>query len=407
MSDEWIYQHDGRVHGPVSLADLRAALQLGLVTPSDLVRRRIVQGWAPADTFPELRTAEHRMQSDDPAAPRTPQAGFTLVELLVVIAIIGLLIGLLLPGVQAAREAGRGTQCSNNMRQLGLALQQCTGAIGHFPVGSSSGSASLYNTRGTTWRLRLFPYLELNEVFDRLDFSAANSFTGTTWHGQPWTAPNTVLDGLVVPQFRCPSNPRDPFEQHAGHYTEASRTFNADYAGIAGAYPDPGDRGSAVCRRSYNGYTCNTGLLVPHEKRTPKDVSDGLSKSAIVGEQSGTVEGNARGSNYLGAWAGARDEWCGFDDKPRPANQIADDGSCNYHHSGVVVVRFRLNSPASTPRSSQYSHENNTILNSSHPGVVSLLFADGSVQLISESIDIDTLRRLSSATDGQHVVLNQ
>ena len=57
MSDEWIYQHDGRVHGPVSLADLRAALQLGLVTPSDLVRRRIVQGWAPADTFPELRGA--------------------------------------------------------------------------------------------------------------------------------------------------------------------------------------------------------------------------------------------------------------------------------------------------------------------------------------------------------------
>jgi len=65
MSDEWIYQHDGRVHGPVSLADLRAALQLGLVTPSDLVRRRIVQGWAPADTFPEL----HAPLPQRPATP--------------------------------------------------------------------------------------------------------------------------------------------------------------------------------------------------------------------------------------------------------------------------------------------------------------------------------------------------
>jgi GYF domain 2 len=68
MSEEWIYQHEGRVHGPVSLTDLRAALELGLVAPSDLVRRRIVQGWAPADTFPELRTTHSRPQEADERA---------------------------------------------------------------------------------------------------------------------------------------------------------------------------------------------------------------------------------------------------------------------------------------------------------------------------------------------------
>lgn len=73
MSDEWIYQHEGRVHGPVSLTDLRAALELGLVAPSDLVRRRIVQGWAPADTFPELWAARpNSRETDERPADRKP-----------------------------------------------------------------------------------------------------------------------------------------------------------------------------------------------------------------------------------------------------------------------------------------------------------------------------------------------
>ena len=72
MSDEWIYQHDGRTYGPVTLTDLRAALQLGLVTPSDLVRRRIVQDWAPAGTYAELRIARATHNSRHADAHNTP-----------------------------------------------------------------------------------------------------------------------------------------------------------------------------------------------------------------------------------------------------------------------------------------------------------------------------------------------
>lgn len=329
---------------------------------------------------------------------------FTLVELLVVIAIIATLIGMMLPGVQSAREAARRISCGNNLKQQGLALLNYHDARKHFPEGSGSGEQPLWNTTGVNWRVHIFPFIELSSVHTQLEFGTANMFTGWGWNGIKWSQPNTVLRGFLVSQLRCPSNPTSPWQAHSpwqDYYEE--ETFSADYAGIGGAYPDPGGRGTAVCRRSYNGYTCNTGLLVPHETRRVAQASDGASKSLLVAEQSGLVDNKPRGSNYLGAWCGGRDDWCGFSANPRPANQIPDDGSCHYHHSGVVTVRFQINTPTSTPNSSAYPEDNNTIINSSHPGLAMVLFADGSVRSLDETIDMDTFRRLASSNDGQSV----
>jgi prepilin-type N-terminal cleavage/methylation domain-containing protein/prepilin-type processing-associated H-X9-DG protein len=406
MEEMWFYQHDGRTHGPVSAEDLRAAIILRFTQPTDLVRRTSLSDWAPALAFPELLVWSESRRTPLSTTCASPQRrGFTLVELLVVIAIIATLIGLLLPAVQSAREAARRISCGNNLRQQGLALLNYHDARKSFPVGSASGKQPLWNTTGVNWRVQIFPFMELGNVYSQLEFGTSNVFVGWGWLGIMWRAPNTILRGLVVAPLRCPSNSSDPWKNqdplHTFEYEQ--QTFSADYAGVSGAYPDPAGRGSAVCRRSYNGYSCNTGLLVPHETRAVSRAIDGASKSILVAEQSGLVDGRQIASNAGGAWVGGRDDWCGFSANPRPANQIPDDGNCNYHHSGVTVVRFQINTPNSTPNSSARSGDNNTIINSSHPGLAMVLFADGSVRPLQETIDMDTFRRLATADDGQPV----
>src|ERR1043165_7475153 len=100
--------------------------------------------------------------------------GFTLVELLVVIAIIGILVALLLPAVQAAREAARRTQCTNNMKQLGLAMQNYLSAKKTFPPGSMrdiTGSTGNFRDPRVSPHLRLMPYMENQPLYDRFDWT--------------------------------------------------------------------------------------------------------------------------------------------------------------------------------------------------------------------------------------------
>ncbi len=325
---------------------------------------------------------------------RAVRSGFTLVELLVVIAIIGILIALLLPAVQAAREAARRMQCSNNLKQIGLALHNYHGAFGTFPIGSRSGTIPSYNTYGTNWRSSLLAFLEQQTISDKLNFETG-SFSG--WNTQPFSEGNQILEGLLVPVYKCPSSTIDPFINEPTSINDHGGLMH-DYVGISGAYPDPGGRGSAVCRQSMRGYVCNTGLLAPHESMAIKHASDGTSNTIIVAEQSGLVADRSVRSNYGGGWAGARDHATGYDLKPRKANQI-EDGT-NYYHCGLTVVRWAINSQTTIANSSSTTYETNTILNSFHPGVIQILLADGSIRAISETIDMETLRRLASADDG-------
>jgi len=125
---------------------------------------------------------------------RSPSA-FTLVELLVVIAIMGILVSLLLPAVQAAREAARRMQCSNNLRQLGLALQSYESALGCFPPGSIwSGNPSYYSPPRTAMQLHLLPYIEQASIYQQIDFAGWLPIT------------NVDLAAISVPMMRCPSD---------------------------------------------------------------------------------------------------------------------------------------------------------------------------------------------------------
>ena len=132
---------------------------------------------------------------------RGRRRGFTLVELLVVIAIIGALVALLLPAVQAAREAARRTQCKNNLRQLGLALQNHHGAQGHFPAGVVANNNDFRNGEHSGF-VFLLPYLEQNALFENYDQS------------QPWTSVGNLAVGAAhLQMLTCPSNVTEVVQQ--------------------------------------------------------------------------------------------------------------------------------------------------------------------------------------------------
>ncbi|MFW5693503.1 MAG: DUF1559 domain-containing protein, partial [Thermoguttaceae bacterium] len=132
---------------------------------------------------------------------------FTLVELLVVIAIIGILIALLLPAVQSAREAARRMQCSNNLKQIGLALHNYHTAHKTLPYGANFGQGT-----GATWAAMILPYLEQQNVYDAFDF------TLPVWHEQ-----NEQAVQSVIPAYICPSDPASSEPLQGGRIQTGSR----------------------------------------------------------------------------------------------------------------------------------------------------------------------------------------
>jgi len=137
-------------------------------------------------------------------SPREDDRGFTLIELLVVIAIIAVLIALLLPAVQSAREAARRAQCTNNMKQLGLALHNylsATGAIPHVYPMLYAGVTSTYSDGWGAWspQSMMFPYLEQTPLYNAINFSLPNRYSGS--------ASNMSLLGTRINSFLCPSSP--------------------------------------------------------------------------------------------------------------------------------------------------------------------------------------------------------
>ena len=325
-----------------------------------------------------------------PARNRVGPKGFTLVELLVVIAIIGILIALLLPAVQSAREAARRMQCSNNLKQIGLGLHNYHGSNRSFPIGAQRSLCR------ANWRVVVLPYLEQSPVYDLSDFaqhfcsacSESSSYGFLVGH-------NTHLKGLVIDVYECPSSPLDSTSTDVGCNYDQVQTH--DYVGIAGATPDPGGRAVCSPQTGHGGIFCRNGMLFPMGITRIRDVADGTSATLMVAEQSGLVNKKDVRSAYHGGWA-SHGCW-----QPSGCGAITDvldyASSDSPYGSGTSTIRYPINYDVLDVGTNS-SYDGNTVLNSYHPGGVHGLLTDGSVRFISETIDFLTLRQLGAKDDG-------
>jgi len=290
---------------------------------------------------------------------RQPRAGtrrvaFTLVELLVVITIIGVLISLLLPAVQSAREAARRMQCSNNLKQLGLALHNYHSAIGCFPPGwicEYDSSNSIVQRPEWGWIVFLFPYMEQENIYRQLrvgDRTLAAAYSDTSYYGQP-------LLRVKLGILRCPADTTFDYLPHSlrawGNVNFEPATCN--YVGVMGIFDVAGD-------------VANTGLFSGNRSYKFRDMTDGTSNTVVAGE---------RHKRCLSAsWAGPAD--------PTDASPIGV-----YHVGGRMSVK--LNNMLVVAPGQQPTYDCAEGLGSGHPGGAQFLVGDGSVRFLTDSIDFN------------------
>lgn len=287
--------------------------------------------------------------------------GFTLVELLVVIAIIGILVALLLPAIQAAREAARRAECSNNLKQLALAVQNYHDTHHVCPPMKAGNQSSKYPgscpnwilSNGFSWRCLILPYIEEQAIYDQIDFGDTNH---SCYHpftpGSGYVYYNANMPGRMrIDGFECPSEPTRPVGTDAP----------TNYAGIYGA------------TAQYNHST--KPLLGVFEWRSVKmaDVLDGTSTTAMIGEV-------YRGKSYYRTSGGGQD-YTG----QRCRRWLEETGYCGAE-TGTTPNDPRRDEVSWTDTWTSNLSGRKPI-SSLHPGGAQAAYVDGSVHFVVDTVE--------------------
>ena len=302
-------------------------------------------------------------------------SGFTLVELLVVIAIIGILIALLLPAVQAAREAARRMQCSNNVKQIVLAMAGYENSMGVYPPGRVGYDITTkdpitnvlvlpYQQTATSGFVGLLPLIEQDGIYEMFDFINSPG---------PWGYVTECADnnyqafGQRVSAFVCPSDTSKEFSEQA----DINDITANGYPAAVGSYAMcSGSNAPAIFGNLK--YQAN-GVFYYRSRHKVRDISDGLSKTIFVGEviAADTLESSNIWSRAVRAADSLRTTY-------NPLNSLPGTGL-------ALIQQFGQNGA----------------FGSEHPGGAQFGFGDGHVEFISDNIDLGVYKNLSTRAGGE------
>lgn len=306
--------------------------------------------------------------------------GFTLVELLVVVAIIGILVALLLPGVQAARESANRTTCLNQLKQLGLAIHNYHDSRQVYPAGMT-------NPNGWAWGTLVMPFNEDEELYSKLDLTKPYGYspTGTIDTG------NKIVGAAGyrgVKRVRCPSAKNMPEYINSG----TGGTYGVDLQATASYQGNYGPfiSGQNATSTEESRYWAAFAQTIPASSNPPafggfrgifgvasrvrdRDVTDGLAKTILIGENSYKFGAASGSHDYVGCWYG----WVNSTASADPVSGAVTLTGSDYNRGGRFVRggEVGLNKNAYLP------------FGSNHGGPTGFVFCDGAVKMIADTIE--------------------
>jgi prepilin-type N-terminal cleavage/methylation domain-containing protein/prepilin-type processing-associated H-X9-DG protein len=377
--------------------------------------------------------------------------GFTLIELLVVIAIIAVLIALLLPAVQAAREAARRAQCTNNLKQIGLALHNYHQSIGTFPPGKAQSASAVPYTAYAGWtdwgpQAMMLPYMEQNPIYNAINF---NFCGGYSYGGYC----NITANNKLIASYMCPSDTnvgyggapsqsltlaqnwgQTNYPPNTNSYRGSIGTTTSKWGWTTGymqCQPDPMGFGTPNPCSAYS-----TGLFVYYVSNGIQQVTDGTSNTiayaeSLVGDPGtfspfhrndsvtnvgaavpGEVADASAGNNYQALIIPALNQCTAAFKVAQPSASQAYDSGNRWGWGSVGMSLFNTvvtpnsknqpwNSCKDTCNNCGGDDANFANTQSNHPGGVNVLFADGSVKFIKDSISPQTWMALGTKSNGE------